>query len=69
MLHMKDRVGAVGDDVPIPFAEIGHGTTDWAELFEACREAGVRWYIVEQDESTRDTLESAAMSAEFMRAL
>lgn len=64
MLHLKDRAPA---DAPIRFAEIGSGTTDWPPLFDAARAAGVEWYIVEQDESQRDTLESAAVSARFMK--
>lgn len=65
LLHIKDRPA----DGPIPFTEMGAGTTDWPRLIDTARGAGVEWFIVEQDESTRDTLESAAISAAFMRAL
>ena len=62
-LHLKER--------PAPgqgqFTEVGNGTIDWEPIFEAGRKARVQWYIVEQDESDGDSLESAAISAEFMR--
>ena len=61
-LHIKDR--------PKPgegkFTEVGNGTIDWGPILEAARHAGVQWYIVEQDESDTDSLESAAISARFM---
>lgn len=63
LLHLKDRPASG----TVPFTEIGKGTTDWPRLFKTARRAGVRWLIVEQDESEGDSLESAATSAEFMR--
>lgn len=63
LLHLKDRP----KDANVPFTEMGNGTTDWPRMFTTARRAGVRWLIVEQDESERDSLESAAISAEFMR--
>ena len=62
-LHLKER--------PAPgqgqFTEVGSGVIDWEPIFEAGRKTGVQWYIVEQDESDGDSIESAAISAEFMR--
>ncbi len=62
-LHLKER--------PAPgqgqFTEVGNGTIDWEPIFEAGRKAGVQWYIVEQDESDGDSIESAAISAAFVR--
>ena len=64
-LHLKER--------PAPgrgqFTELGNGVIDWEPIFEAGRKAGVQWYIVEQDESDGDSIESAAISAEFLRNL
>lgn len=64
LLHLKDRPNGG----KVPFTEIGRGTTDWPRMFQTARRAGVRWLVVEQDESERDSLESAAISAEFMRS-
>ena len=63
LLHIKD-MSASGDRF---FAEVGEGIIDWAPIFQAGRAAGVEWFIVEQDESRGDSLESAATSAAFMK--
>lgn len=63
LLHLKDKPASG----PIPFTEIGNGTTDWPRVFKTAREAGVKWHIVEQDESEGDSLESAAISARFIQ--
>jgi len=43
-------------------AEVGEGNIYWPEVFEACREAGVDWCAVEQDETRRDPFESLGLS-------
>ena len=65
LLHMKDRAASGGD---CRFAEVGAGTIDWSPIFAAGARNGVECYIVEQDESAGDSLESAAISARFMAA-
>jgi sugar phosphate isomerase/epimerase len=65
-IHLKDY--AVSSNVP-HFAEVGYGNLDWRRILAACRETGVEWYIVEQDEplpSGRDIFESVALSYEFL---
>jgi sugar phosphate isomerase/epimerase len=65
-VHLKDY--AVTANVP-HFAEVGQGNLDWRGILAACREIGVEWYIVEQDEpvpSGRDIFESVRMSYEFL---
>ena len=64
LVHLKE--GSAGG--ACMFAEIGSGTTDWPPIFDACADAGVAWYIVEQDESERDPLESAAISAAYLQS-
>jgi len=65
LLHLKDMTG--GDDRT--FAEMGRGIIEWTPIIEAAVKAGVRWYIVEQDECAGDSLESARISAAFVREL
>lgn len=61
LIHVKDyRM----QDSQFSFAEVGCGCTDWTPILDAARSCGVEWYIVEQDESARDSLESARISAE-----
>jgi len=65
-IHLKDY--AVTSNVP-HFAEVGHGNLDMQRILDACRETGVEWYIVEQDESLpsgRDIFESVALSYEYL---
>ena len=66
-LHIKDRAPAPADET-CPFAEIGQGILDWDAIFAAAPEAGVEWYLVEQDRWTRPPIESARMSIEFLKA-
>jgi len=65
-LHIKDRAPAP-DDETCPFAEVGQGILDWDAIFDAAPEAGVEWYLVEQDNWTRPPLECARMSIEFLK--
>jgi sugar phosphate isomerase/epimerase len=65
LIHLKDMTG--GDNRT--FAEMGRGIIEWAPILEAAIQAGVRWYIVEQDECAGDSLECARISADFVRDL
>lgn len=62
LLHIKDMTPG---DAPT-FTEVGRGILDWKAVFAAGRDAGTVWYIVEQDTCAGDSLESAAVSAQFM---
>jgi len=66
LLHVKDYVR--GDDGGIVFKELGRGCMDWDPIFEAAKGCKVQWYVVEQDDWEGDSLESAAISAQFMAA-
>ena len=48
--------------------EGGHGVIDWDAVFAACEEAGVEWYIVEQNCQTLPALESIKVSFEFFKS-
>jgi sugar phosphate isomerase/epimerase len=65
ILHCKDY--AMLDNGP-RFAEVGSGNLDWDGILEAAEEAGVEWYVVEQDLPWpgRDIFESHAMSFDFL---
>ena len=70
LVHLKDMAVVGGQVVQ---AEVGEGNLNWLEILNACRNAGAEWLVVEQDESTRDPLESLAISyrnlTEFLSAL
>ncbi len=59
LVHLKDMAIRDGDPVD---AEIGEGNLDWVEILSACRDAGTRWLVVEQDDPRRDPLEAVAIS-------
>lgn len=63
-VHLKDF--AVDMWTPI-FAEVGQGNLNWDEIIPACRETGVEWFVVEQDECRRDPFESLKISYEFLK--
>lgn len=64
LLHMKDR--AAGDEPHD--APAGAGTLDMAAIVQAGREAGVEWYIAEQDEAA-DELADIATARRNLEAL
>ncbi|MEJ7653752.1 MAG: hypothetical protein WKH64_10665 [Chloroflexia bacterium] len=58
----------IRDNQPI-MAEVGEGNMNFAAILEACRSAGVEWYIVEQDHCERDPFESLAISLRNLREM
>ncbi|MCX5772223.1 MAG: sugar phosphate isomerase/epimerase [Candidatus Hydrogenedentes bacterium] len=62
LLHIKDMAGKAR-----AFAEIGRGVIHWPDIFEKGAAAGVRWYIVEQDTCSGDSIESARISAIYLK--
>lgn len=58
MVHLKDFGMDAGKQV---YLDVGAGNLNWPAIFQACRKAGVEWYIVEHDEPA-DPLESVKQS-------
>ena len=60
VIHFKD-MAMVGwrDQV---MKEVGEGNLNWPGILDACREANVEWYAVEQDICPGDPFESLAIS-------
>ncbi len=50
-------------------AEVGEGNLNWPAILQACRAAGVEWYIIEQDICQRDPFESLAISLKNVRGM
>ena len=55
--------------IPRRFAEIGQGNIHWPAVTEACREAGVHWYSVEQDQTPGCEFDSLKTSLDYMRGV
>lgn len=66
LLHLKDMTMRGSQQL---MAEVGEGNLNWPAILEAAREAGVEWYLVEQDTCQRDPFESLAISLRNLRAM
>ncbi len=64
-VHVKDCKAWVPGERPV-LTELGRGIMDLDRVLAASKAAGARWFIVEQDNSEIDTLESAARNAAYM---
>ncbi len=72
VVHLKDIVVVRREGRPPveqQMAEVGEGNLNWPAILEACREAGVQWYAVEQDICQRDPFESLQISYENLRGM
>ncbi len=65
LVHLKDMSVVEGKVV---FGEVGEGNLNWPGILAACKEAGVQWYIVEQDSSLRDSFASIGMSLRNLKS-
>lgn len=66
LLHLKDLLRGP----PVKFGEVGTGILDFPGILAAAREAGVRWGIVEQDNTyDRPPLESLRISYDNLKRL
>src|SRR5690606_34525917 len=63
LVHLKD----IQAGEPFGFRELGKGAIEWQEIFEACKEADVKWGFVEQDTIEGDAFESIQISLDFLR--
>lgn len=66
IVHLKDMAM---DGRTQLFAEVGEGNLNWPAILEACKEAGVEWYIVEQDTCQRDPFESLGISLRNLKGM
>ncbi|MCC7263854.1 MAG: sugar phosphate isomerase/epimerase [Candidatus Latescibacteria bacterium] len=66
VVHLKDMAMKGSQQL---FAEVGEGNLEWPAILDACREAGVEWYIVEQDTCQRDPFESLGLSLQNLRRM
>jgi sugar phosphate isomerase/epimerase len=66
LVHLKDMAMKGSQQL---YAEVGEGNLEWPAILDACRQAGVEWYIVEQDTCQRDPFESLGLSLINLRRL
>lgn len=66
-VHLKDL--GIKPDRTHYMMEVGEGNLEWPSILAACRDAGVKWYIVEQDTCYRDPFDSLELSLKNLRAM
>lgn len=66
-IHFKDL--AVNHKREQSMAEVGNGNLNWPRILEACKKAGVKWYLVERDSGAMDPFDSLKVSLDNMRAM
>jgi sugar phosphate isomerase/epimerase len=66
VFHLKDMVII---DEKQAIAEVGEGNLNWPAILQACRDAEVEWYAVEQDVCRRDPFESLKISYENLKVM
>lgn len=66
LVHFKDMT--ILDKQQI-MAEVGEGNLNWPAILKSCQEAGVEWYLVEQDTCQRNPFDSLAISLKNLKAL
>jgi sugar phosphate isomerase/epimerase len=64
VIHLKDK--EISPEGRPGMAPIGEGNLDWEGIIPACRQAGVEWYAVEQDECRRDPFDCLRSSFEYL---
>ncbi|NOY77374.1 MAG: sugar phosphate isomerase/epimerase [Calditrichaeota bacterium] len=66
LIHLKDY--GIYDGQPI-FVEVGEGNLNFPRIIQRAKEAGVVWYIVEQDLHQRDPFDSVKISFNNLKAM
>lgn len=65
-VHFKDMTISFPERLP-KMCEIGDGNLNWPRIVQACRYAGVKWYIVERDNGDLNPFDSLERSLYNMR--
>lgn len=65
-VHVKDMT--MSPDRTQKMCEVGAGNLNWPAVLDACREAGVEWYLVERDSGDLDPFESLKISLDNLRS-
>jgi sugar phosphate isomerase/epimerase len=66
--HVKDLAAAGQNLDQDGWADVGAGTLDWPDLWQACRAAGARWMVVEHDKPA-DPVRTARASFAYLSAM
>jgi len=66
VVHLKDMAMKSSEQL---FAEVGEGNLEWPQILQACKEANIEWYLIEQDVCQREPLDCLGTSLNNLRAM
>jgi sugar phosphate isomerase/epimerase len=66
--HVKDIAPTGQNEDQDGWADVGAGVLDWQDLWQACRQAGARWMVVEHDKP-KDPAHTARASFAFLSGM
>jgi sugar phosphate isomerase/epimerase len=66
--HVKDLASPGQNQDEDGWADVGSGVLDWPDLWQACRDAGARWMVVEHDKP-KDPARTARASLAFLTGM
>ncbi|HOP12213.1 MAG TPA: sugar phosphate isomerase/epimerase [Oscillospiraceae bacterium] len=64
-LHLKDMAAAFENKSEM--AELGNGNLDFADIIGAAKQAGIPWYMVEQDICKGDPFDALTVSYDYIK--
>jgi sugar phosphate isomerase/epimerase len=64
LIHLKDFV-VNHENIPC-FCEVGAGNLNFPRIIEAAEKSGCQWFIVEQDTTLGDPVDSLAQSFRYL---
>lgn len=66
-VHVKDMT--ITPQREQKMCEVGAGSLDWPTILDACKSAGVKWYLIERDNGDLDPFESLRISKDNLNAM
>lgn len=64
-VHVKDMT--ISGKREQKMCEVGAGNLNWPRILDACKAAGVQWYLIERDSGDLDPFESLKISLENLK--
>ncbi len=66
VVHVKDMT--ITPEREQKMCEIGSGNLNWPRILDACKKAGVEYYLIERDAGDVDAFESLKISLEYLKS-
>ena len=66
-VHVKDMT--IMPDREQKMCEVGAGNLNWPAILDACKSAGVQWYLIERDHGDLDPFDSLQISLENLNEM